>query len=83
MQLLKTRTKTRITTTQETFKRLETTPLKGCPFDDYFVLDLLRDLFGMYDYKLNYDKSYEIEEFLELCNCEKAEIYKDTILGCL
>lgn len=74
---------TGISTTEEIFKRLETTIVPGCPFKGYTVLNLLRDLFSMYDWKIETGHSYTISEFLTLCNDIHAEAYRDLILSCI
>ena len=72
---------TGISTTEETFKRLETTIVLGCPFEGYTVLDLIRDLFYMYNWKMDIGKSYTMSEFLTLCNDAHAIAYRDLILS--
>ena len=69
-----------ITTSKENFKRLEKAELPGCPFIDYFALDLLRDLFHMYDWILKPGISYTLNEFLTACNDAHAEAYRSILL---
>ena len=55
---------------------LETARLRGCPFKNYYAWDLLIDLVKMYSWKMEYNKIYDISDFLELCNCAHAIAYK-------
>lgn len=50
--------------------------LKGCPFKDYYALDLLKDLLQMYSWRLEKGREYNISEFLTLCSDTHAEAYR-------
>ena len=70
-----------ISTSEENYNRLANLPLKGCPFDGYTALDLLRDLFAMYDWKIMPGYSYPLDQFLTLCNDAHAETYRAILTG--
>ena len=67
-------------TSQEHYNRLEKTLLPGCPFKGYTALDLLRDLFHMYEWKIEPGYSYKLGDFLTLCNDVHAEAYRDLLV---
>lgn len=60
----------------EKTENLKRTSLKGCPFTGYTAADLLADLIGMYNWKMEVGKAYTIEQFLDLCNDAHATAYK-------
>lgn len=68
-----------LTTSQEIFNRLERAPLPGCPFKNYFALDLIRDLIKMYDYLIPYGHAVPLEEFLKATNDAHAIAYIDIL----
>lgn len=70
-----------ITTSEANFRRLEKAILPGCPFQNYFALDLLRDLFVMYSWTIKAGVSYALKDFLTLCNDAHAEAYRTILLG--
>lgn len=70
-----------ICTSEKEFRRLEKATLPGCPFDNYHALDLLRDLFLMYDWIIEPGHTYTLDEFLTLCNDIKAEAYRKILTG--
>ena len=67
-----------VSTTMSNFdyEVLSATTLKGCPFKDYFAIDLLRDLIQMYSWRMERGRNYSISEFLTLCNDAHAEAYR-------
>ena len=71
-----------ICTSQRTYNRLSKAELRGCPFKNYYALDLLRDLFVMYDWKMETGHAYTIDEFLTLCNDAHAEVYRYVFKDC-
>ena len=66
-----------------TMNRLGRMRLPGCPFKNYYALDLVRDLLYMYSWRMEFGRKYDISEFLTLCNDSKAEAYRDRILYCV
>ena len=53
---------------------------KGCPFQNYTLLDLLKDLYGMYSWRIQQDTS--IVDFIEMLKefSHKAIVYGDEII---
>lgn len=68
-----------LTLNRATVDGLKNATPKGCPFDNYTLLDLLIDLINMYSWKLDRGKKYSINYFLEMTNDIKALTYKDDI----
>ena len=60
----------------EKFNQLKTARLKGCPFIGYSAFNLLSDLVAMYSWKMEYNRLYTVGDFLDLCNDEKAVVYR-------
>lgn len=56
--------------------RLQQTPLTGCPFREYYALDLLRDFVRLYSWRMEYGTPYTVGDFLTLCNDAKADLYR-------
>ena len=50
---------------------------RGCPFNNYTMLDLLIDFINMYSWKLETGRTYTIIEFLNILNDIKAITYKN------
>ena len=70
-----------ISCSEESFRRLEKLKLPGCPFDDYYALDLVRDLIAMYGWMIEAGNSYDLADFLDICGNNKAVTYKQLIVG--
>ena len=70
-----------LTTTQENYTRLSAATLPACPFKSYFALDLLRDLFAMYDYLIPYVTSTDLQDFLKATNDAHAAAYMEILTG--
>lgn len=67
---------------KETAKELNSYKPKGCPFNEYTLLDLLQDWFKAYSWELS-DKITTIENFIKMLqnNGEsKALVYGDDMI---
>lgn len=57
---------------------------KGCPFNDYTLLDLLRDFIQAYSWKITRGTTMSIRVFIKHLQCEgydKAMTYGDDIIN--
>lgn len=77
----RTHTGTSYRMTQLNYDILSTTTLKGCPFNNYYAIDLLNDLIKMYSWKITPGESLSIENFLNLCSCPHATAYRSIFVN--
>lgn len=58
---------------------------RGCPFKNYTLFDLLKDLIRMYSWILNRGQKYSLSDFIRLIKDEdaKANVYGNTIIKLL
>lgn len=59
---------------------LNTFEPKGCPFQNYTLLDLLKDLYEMYSWRIQHDIS--VVDFIEMLKefSNKAQAYGDEMI---
>lgn len=59
---------------------LNTFEPKGCPFSNYTLLDLLKDLYEMYSWRIQQDMS--VMDFIEMLKefSDKAQAYGDEMI---
>lgn len=75
---------TRVSVSMATKKNLSQYTPKGCPFNNYTLLDLLRDLIQMYSWKITRGTATSIKTFIKQLQREgydKAMAYGDDIIN--
>lgn len=58
---------------------------RSCPFENYTLFDLLKDLIKMYSWVLDKNKKYSLSDFIRLIKDReiKANVYGNTIIKLL
>lgn len=67
-----------------TAKKLSQYTPKGCPFDDYTLWDLLKDIIQAYSWKITRGTAMTVKAFIELLQREgyaRAVAYGDDIIS--
>lgn len=66
-------------------KRLKMYVPRGCPFKNYTLLDLLRDLIRMYSWILDMNRKYSISDFIKKIQDRDihAKVYGNAIIKLL
>lgn len=60
----------RVSISMATVENLSQYTPKGCPFDDYTLLDLLRDFIQAYSWKITRGTAMSVKAFIELLQYE-------------
>ena len=71
----------RISIDRKTKKLLESVKLKGCPFYDYTMFDLLSDWIKMYSWQLQRNKKIALTDFIKWIRVDGKEIYKELMIS--
>ena len=76
---------TKVSITQKVMKNLKTFKPKGCPFEDYSMLDLLKDWVNMYSWQIaNRNKQIPLADFIKSINGDgKVLLYGESIINLL
>ena len=76
---------TKISITQKAMENLKTFKPKGCPFEDYSMLDLLKDWVNMYSWQIaNRNKQIPLVDFIKSINGDgKVLLYGESMINLL
>ena len=76
---------TKVSITQKAMENLETFKPKGCPFEDYSMLDLLKDWVNMYSWQIaNRNKQIPLADFIKSINGDgKVLLYGESMINLL
>ena len=76
---------TKVSITQKVMENLKTFKPKGCPFEDYSMLDLLKDLVNMYSWQIvNRNKQIPLADFIKSINGDgKVLLYGESMINLL
>lgn len=74
---------TKVSITQKAMENLKTFKPKGCPFEDYSMLDLLKDWVNMYSWQIvNRNKQTPLVDFIESINGDsKVLLYSEAMIN--
>lgn len=76
--------KTMVNCSGKTANILNTYTPKGCPFDNYTLLDLVKDFINMYSWKICRGQSMSLKDFIRLLQYDGiayAIVYGDDIIS--
>ena len=76
---------TKVSITQKVMENLKTFKPKGCPFEDYSMLDLLKDWVNMYSWQIvNRNKQISLTDFIKGINGDgKVLLYSEAMINLL
>ena len=76
---------TKVSITQKAMENLKTFKPKGCPFEDYSMLDLLKDWVNMYSWQIvNRNKQIPLVDFIKRINGDgKVLLYGESMINLL
>ena len=76
---------TKVSITQKVMENLKTFKPKGCPFEDYSMLDLLKDWVNMYSWQIaNRNKQIPLAYFIKSINGDgKILLYGESMINLL
>lgn len=76
---------TKVSITQKVMENLKTFKPKGCPFEDYSMLDLLKDWVNMYSWQIvNRNKQIPLADFIKSINGDgKVLLYGESMINLL
>lgn len=75
----------KVSITQKAMENLKTFKPKGCPFEDYSMLDLLKDWVNMYSWQIvNRNKQIPLVDFIKSINGDgKVLLYGESMINLL
>ena len=76
---------TKVSITRNTMENLKSFKPKGCPFEDYSMLDLLKDWVNMYSWQIvNRNKQISLTDFIKSINGDgKVLLYGEAMINLL
>lgn len=76
---------TKVSITQQVMENLKSFKPKGCPFEDYSMLDLLKDWVNMYSWQIvNRNKQISLTDFIKNINGDgKVLLYGEAMINLL
>lgn len=76
---------TKVSITQKVMENLKTFKPNGCPFEDYSMLDLLKDWVNMYSWQIvNRNKQIPLADFIKSINGDgKVLLYGESMINLL